>query len=59
MEIRKLASKNIETVVELWYNTSIIAHNFISEDYWKKNKEAMASKYLPIRILIWLLKTRK
>lgn len=47
MEIRKLASKDIEIVVELWYKTSIIAHNFISNDYWKKNKEAMASEYLP------------
>ncbi len=47
MEIKKLASKDIETVVELWYKTSIIAHNFISNDYWEKNKEAMASEYLP------------
>lgn len=47
MEIRKLASKDIETVVELWYKTSIIAHNFISDDYWEKNKKAMASEYLP------------
>lgn len=47
MEIRKLALKDIEIVVELWYKTSIIAHNFISNDYWRKNKEAMASEYLP------------
>jgi len=47
MEIRKLASKDIGTVVELWYKTSIIAHNFVADDYWEKHKEMMASKYLP------------
>ncbi|WP_197092860.1 GNAT family N-acetyltransferase [Labilibaculum euxinus] len=33
--------------MELWYQTSIIAHDFISASYWKKNKDAMASIYLP------------
>jgi len=47
MKIRKLETKNVETVVELWYQTSIIAHDFISASYWKKNKDAMASIYLP------------
>lgn len=47
MNIRKLDAKDIKTVVELWYETSIIAHDFIPVDYWKKNKEAMASIYLP------------
>ncbi|WP_289024250.1 N-acetyltransferase [uncultured Salegentibacter sp.] len=47
MKIRKLNTKDIETVVELWYETSIIAHDFIQADYWEKNKEAMASIYLP------------
>ncbi|MUP39806.1 GNAT family N-acetyltransferase [Labilibaculum sp. 44] len=46
-KIRKLETKNVETVVELWYQTSIIAHDFISASYWKKNKDAMASIYLP------------
>lgn len=47
MEIRKLDTKDIETVVELWYETSIIAHDFIPASYWEKNKDAMASIYLP------------
>ncbi len=47
MEIRKLDAKDIDTVVELWYETSVIAHNFIPATYWGKNKEAMASIYLP------------
>lgn len=47
MEIRKLESEDILPVVELWYETSIQAHDFISVDYWKENKEAMATQYLP------------
>ncbi len=47
MEIRKLTPKDIETVVALWYKASVIAHDFIPRDYWNKNKEAMANKYLP------------
>ncbi len=47
MKQRKLAAKDIETVVDLWYKTSINAHNFISDDYWRENKKAMASEYLP------------
>ncbi len=47
MEIKKFEGKDIDTVVELWYKTSIIAHNFIPNNYWGKNKEAMASIYLP------------
>jgi putative acetyltransferase len=47
MEIRKMESHDIKKVVELWYETSLQAHDFISPDYWKENKEAMAGKYLP------------
>jgi len=47
MEIRKLNKNDIEAVVELWYKTSIVAHDFIPEGYWMQNKKAMASIYLP------------
>ena len=47
MEIRKLKSNDIAVVVELWFDISIQAHNFISPDYWKENKKAMAETYLP------------
>jgi len=47
MEIRKLEDKEINKVVELWYQVSIQAHSFISSDYWKENREAMATQYLP------------
>ena len=47
MEIKKLEDKDIPDVVELWYDVSIVAHDFISAEYWKENKEAMAKEYLP------------
>ena len=47
MKIRKLENSDIPEVVELWYETSIEAHDFISPDYWKANMEAMATVYLP------------
>ncbi|MBI9061250.1 MAG: N-acetyltransferase [Marinilabiliaceae bacterium] len=47
MEIRSIEKKDVETVVELWFQTSIIAHDFIPESYWAKNKDVMASIYLP------------
>lgn len=47
MKIRKLETKDIDTVVELWYETSIVAHDFIPANYWKKHKDSMASIYLP------------
>ena len=47
MRIRKLKNYDIPYVVELWYETSVLAHDFIPPDYWKDKKDAMASKYLP------------
>ncbi len=47
MKIRELHIKDIDTVVELWYETSVVAHNFIPVAYWEKNKKVMASNYLP------------
>ena len=47
MVIRKLEEKDINTVVELWYNVSVQAHDFISSEYWAKHKYAMRTQYLP------------
>ena len=47
MEIRKLEDNDIPKVVDFWYDTSIVAHDFIPAEYWKRNKEAMANEYLP------------
>lgn len=47
MLIRRLETKDIKRVTELWYEASVIAHHFIPDDYWKNSREAMATSYLP------------
>lgn len=47
MEIVKLKNSDISEVVDLWYEVSIKAHDFIDKDYWAKNREAMIKEYLP------------
>lgn len=45
--IRQATEKDIDDLVEIWYKASVIAHDFIPEAYWQKNKEAMGNTYLP------------
>ena len=47
MKIRKSNKRDIPLMVDVWYNTSIVAHDFISPTYWAKNKQAMANDHLP------------
>jgi len=47
MKIHKIEDKDVPEVVNLWYEASIRAHDFISSDYWQKGKDAMTEKYLP------------
>lgn len=44
--IRKLQNVDINKVVDLWLKTNLEAHNFISEQYWTGNYEAV-KKMLP------------
>lgn len=48
MDIRKYRENEIEDIVELWYEVSIKAHDFISDDYWEAGKVEMKEKYIPI-----------
>lgn len=45
--IRECFPEEIGKVVELWFEVSVEAHDFIPPDYWSKNKAKMASDYLP------------
>lgn len=35
--IRKMESKDLNKIMEIWLNTNIKAHNFIDEKYWQNN----------------------
>ncbi len=45
--IRKMKETEIDTLVYLWFKTSVQAHNFIAEDFWKSQMLAMKETYLP------------
>jgi putative acetyltransferase len=47
MLIRRMRTEDIRKIVSLWYDVSLDAHDFISLEYWKKNKKMMERKYLP------------
>lgn len=46
-EMKKMITADIHEVTRLWYETSIIAHDFIPESYWNKNRELMKTIHLP------------
>ena len=46
--IIKATFKNIPEIVDLWYEVSIQAHSFISQEYWKANIQLMKKKYVPM-----------
>lgn len=48
MNIRKNQEKEIDKLVNIWYEGSIIAHHFIGQDYWKLQQKEMKEKYLPM-----------
>ncbi|RYD03549.1 hypothetical protein N752_19270 [Desulforamulus aquiferis] len=35
-------------MIEAWYDASIIAHNFIPEEFWASEKDNIKQNYLPV-----------
>lgn len=48
MIIRTYIVYDLDRMVEIWFEGSKQAHNFIPEDYWKSNQTAMREEYLPM-----------
>ncbi|MED4850450.1 N-acetyltransferase [Caldifermentibacillus hisashii] len=46
--IREYRKAEIDILVDIWYQSSLIAHDFIDKDYWKSKREEMKEKYLPM-----------
>lgn len=51
--IRKMEKSDIDKVMDIWLNTNISAHNFISEDYWKKNFNDVKEAVLDAEVYIY------
>ena len=45
--IRKYVDGDIDAVMQIWLNTNIQAHSFISLDYWKSNFD-MVKEMMPL-----------
>lgn len=48
MNIRLIKETEISEAVGIWYEASLIAHDFIGEDYWKTHKKEMEETYIPM-----------
>ncbi len=42
-----LEKKEIDRVMDIWMKSTLLAHNFISEDYWNRSYETVKDMYLP------------
>ena len=46
--IKKLNSKDINKIMEIWEKSTIKAHDFISKEYWQNNYNTVKNEYIPI-----------
>lgn len=46
--IRKSNDKDINKIMEIWKESTIKAHNFISKEYWENNYNTVKNEYIPI-----------
>lgn len=51
--IRKFEKNDIDRVAELWLETNICAHDFISEMYWKDNFDRVKELFLQAEIYVY------
>ncbi|RFA34309.1 N-acetyltransferase [Virgibacillus dokdonensis] len=48
MNIRKYHPDELDQLVDIWYQGSLHAHNFIEQAYWQSQRKAMKETYLPM-----------
>lgn len=48
MKIRVNKDTEIDKMIEIWYEGSLKAHDFIDSAYWTSQREAMKETYLPL-----------
>lgn len=46
--IRKLETKDIDKIMDIWINSSIDGHKFIDEKYWRDNYDTLKNVYIPM-----------
>lgn len=48
MNIRPNKNTEVDKIVEIWYEGSLIAHDFIDKNYWQSQQMDMKEKYIPM-----------
>lgn len=48
MDIREAKEEEFDELTNLWLDSSLEAHSFISADYWLENKEVIKGLYFPL-----------
>ena len=56
LEISPLSTLEIDTVIEIWLESSIRAHSFIPPEYWQSKVNEMKNIWLP-NSETWILKS--
>ena len=51
--IRELQKADINRVADIWLNTNLKAHYFISEQYWKSNYELVKKMLLQAEVYVY------
>ena len=46
--IRKIESKDIDKIMNIWLKSTINAHDFISKVYWENNYNTVKDVYIPM-----------
>ena len=47
MVIRKFRNQDIDAVLKIWFEASIIAHNFVPKSFWENKLDDMRNVYIP------------
>ncbi|WP_375056801.1 N-acetyltransferase [Zobellella sp. DQSA1] len=45
--IRKYNKNDLDSVLEIWLNASVKAHDFVSAEFWRSQTENMRNIYIP------------
>lgn len=51
--IRQYKEGDIDTIIQIWLDTNIQAHHFISPDYWRANYEMVREMLPPAEIYVY------
>jgi putative acetyltransferase len=56
--IRKFKNTDLDTIMGIWLDTNIQAHNFIPEEYWKSNFNSVRAMLPNAEIYVYELKDK-